>query len=326
VLALVAAAAGQRGLDGGKAATSAAATHAAAVHAGLPRSVVTAWAGDGRSGSALPASGTDAPVSLWCFGSFRLCVDGHPLDWSTIRPRARSLVRILAMHAGRPVHRDTLVAALWPDATASAATRSLHVALSSLRCFLDANVPAEGSRLLRRDGDAYLLALPADGYADVAAFRAALQATRGARTRSPDEHLEALRTAVAVYGGELLPEDGAAEWVVSERDALRRQAADAAATLAAAELTGRPAPDRAVAAAQRSVDIDPCHDIGWRLLITAHGRAGNLAAAERARREYADVLVSLGLDPAAAAMVDADAAQFGSGSPIRSGQRIPAPR
>jgi DNA-binding SARP family transcriptional activator len=334
VLALVAAAMGQRGRPDHRLAP----VHAAAVHAGLPRALVTAWAGGGQGGSALSVPGTDAPVSLWCFGSFRLCVDGQPLDWSTIRPRARALVRILAMNAGRPVHRDTLVAALWPEATPAAATRCLHVALSSLRCFLETNVPAVGSRLLRRDGDAYLLALPADGYADVATFRAALQATRGARTGCPDEYLEALRTAVTAYGGELLPEDGAAEWVVSERDALRRHAADAAATLAAAELTGRPTPARAVAAAQRSVDIDPCHDIGWRLLITAHRRAGNLAAAERARREYADVLVSLGLDPASADVVDvvevADAydaydahdSRARPDVPVRSGRRTPAPR
>jgi DNA-binding SARP family transcriptional activator len=137
--------------------------------------------------------------------------------------------------------------------------------------------------------------------------------------------MEALRTAVAAYGGELLPEDGAAEWVVSERDTLRRQAADAAATLATAELTGRPAPDRAVVAAQRSVDIDPCHDIGWRLLITAHHRSGNLAAAERARRGYADVLVSLGLDPGAARVVDADEAVAGTG-PRGAGPRITSGR
>ena len=52
--------------------------------------------------------------------------------------------------------------------------------------------------------------------------------------------------------------------------------------------------------AARCVEIDPLHDLGWRLLITAHERAGAPAAAERARRRYAEVLLSLGLDPAVA--------------------------
>jgi DNA-binding SARP family transcriptional activator len=264
---------------------------------------------------ASPTTQDNAQVGVWCFGSFRLCVDGQSLDWSAIRPRVRTLARNLAMHAGRPVHRDSLAAALWPEATAAAATRSLHVALSSLRGFLQASVPASGNRLLRRDGDAYLLAVPDDGYADVAVFRDALATARRTRTDSSPQYLHALRTAVAAYGGDLLPEDGLAEWVVHERDVLRHQAAGAAAELAAAELAGYGAFDRAVAAAERAVDIDPCHDSGWRLLIAAQHWAGNPAAAERARRRYAAVLLSLGVDPA---MADSPE--------ISSVRRIPAPR
>ncbi len=287
---------------------------AAAEQAGLPRSVVAGWVAGGAGEPQPAVAGAAAPVGVWCFGRFRLCLDGESLDWSAIRPRARMLFRILAMHASQPVHRDSLVAALWPKATAAAATRSLHVALSSLRGFLETSAPY-GNKLLRRDGDAYLLAVPADGYADVAAFREALAAARRARLDGGPQYLEALHTAITAYGGDLLPEDGAAEWVVHEREILRRQAADAAAELAAAELAGLPAPDRAVAAAQRAVDIDPCHDNGWRLLIAAQDRAGNLAAAERARREYGEVLASLGLDPALA-----------NAPEISSARRTPAPR
>lgn len=274
-----------------------AAAYAAAARAGIAADLVTAWAGAGLA-PGLAGAATDARLSLWCFGGFRLCLDGEPVDFSPIRPRVRTLVRILAMHAGRPVHRDTLIGALWPDTPLAQATRGLHVALSSLRGFLDEAVPDGGNRLLRRDGDAYRLALPPDGYADVAAFRDAIVAAR--RAGAGQHRLRALRTAVQAYGGELLPEDGPAEWVLTEREALRRQAADAAAALAETELAETaPGTDQihAAAAAQRCVDIDPCHDTGWRLLITAHRRAGHAAAAARARRAYAAVLTSLGIDP-----------------------------
>jgi len=197
------------------------------------------------------------------------------------------------MYAGRAVHRESLIDALWPDLPAGAATRNLHVTLSSLRTFLEPGTPRGQCGLLVRDGDAYGLALPEDGYSDVAEFTAALDRARRCRTDAdPAAMLEALGAAVAAYGGDLLPEDGPAEWVVREREMLRYRAAEAAAELATATLTaGETA--RAVAAAERCVQIDPYWDPGWRLLAEGYDRLGNRASAARARRQYADVLASL---------------------------------
>jgi DNA-binding SARP family transcriptional activator len=297
VLALAAAAAAA-----GASAERLAGTLAVAAQIGLPGELVMAWATGGRSeATGLLGPSTDARLSLWCFGGFRLCLDGQPVEWTGVRPQVRALMRVLALHAGRPVHRDTLIGALWPDAGKSQATHGLHVTLSTLRSFLDGVLPGGGGQLLRRDGDAYLIETGPDRYADVAAFRAAIEAARRTAGRPAEARLAALRVAVQTYSGELLPEDGAAEWVVHERAMMRQQAADAAAALAQAELTagGAGCCDRATAAAQRCVDVDPFHDNGWRLLITAHQRAGNLAAVARTRRDYATVLATLGVDPAA---------------------------
>jgi DNA-binding SARP family transcriptional activator len=315
--------------------------YAAALEAGLPRALVVGWTAGlaDEAGSVAAGRGADASIGVWCFGGFRLCVDGRAVDWSAIRPRARAVARILAMNAGRAVHRDRLVAALWPEVGPAAATRSLHVTLSSLRRFLETNLPvARSDRLLQRDGDAYLLAVPGDGYCDVAVFREAIEEARRVHAARDIAYLTALRVAVDTYSGDLLPEDGPAEWVVYERETLRQQAADAAAALAQAELDGVPGTEGlatpAVAIARRCVEIDPCHDLGWRLLIAAHRRAGNAAAAERARREYAQVLISLGLDPFSGAAPPPAGSQpqagsqppAGSGQPVSSGRRIPPPR
>lgn len=313
-----------------------------AAQAGLPPQLVASWtAGDpGRRSSSPPV---EARLTVHCFGRFRISIDGRELDWSPLRPRARSVARILAMYAGRAVHRDWLLDMLWPDADPTTATRSLHVSLSSLRRFFEENLPVDtGGRLLCREGDAYLLALPSDAYCDVAVFRQALERARRAGTGHTGGRLADLRTVLTAYGGELLPEDGPVEWVASEREKLRRQAADAAAELAEAELADpRSAPGRveeAVTLAVRCVEIDPCHDLGWRLLIEAHRRAGNLAAAERARREYVTVLVSLGLDPTEVAPSVPTPVPAGSRPasypgppapsepPVTSGRRIPLPR
>ncbi|MFD0823988.1 winged helix-turn-helix domain-containing protein, partial [Micromonospora zhanjiangensis] len=159
-----------------------------------------------------------APLTVRCFGGFLVCLHGEPLNWSPLRPRARAVARILALHAGRAVHRDRLLDALWPDTDPATATRTLHVALSSLRRFLDTRLPVgDGGTLLHRDGDAYLLALPPDAWCDVTEFRRAVQrAARRGDDRDPRTQAD-LRLAVAAYGGELLPEDGSAEWVLAER-------------------------------------------------------------------------------------------------------------
>jgi DNA-binding SARP family transcriptional activator len=288
-----------------------AAAYAIATDAGLPRSAVSLLAGEQTPGPGplgfrpAPAPGrsrgadlAEMSVRVRCFGGFHLQVDGVPLDLSAVRPRARAVLRLLALHAGAPVHRDVVIDAFWPDAPPAAATRSLHVALSSLRNLLETSLPAGRPPLLRRDGDAYLLAVPAAGYVDVVALRSAADEAHRARLRGdrPDQ-LAALRRAVDAYTGELLPEDGPAEWVVRARDELQQRAADSAAELAAGELAGGDAA-AAIAAAQRCLTIEPWHDRGWRTLIEAYAEHGDLAAAERARRDYAGVLASLGItDP-----------------------------
>ncbi len=234
------------------------------------------------------------PLVVRCLGGFSLEVAGRDLDWRLLRPRAATALRLLAMHAGLPVHRETLLAALWPDVPVAPATHNLQVAVSSLRSFLEPG-QARGSTLVVRQGDAYALVLPAGGSADVATFRNALRDAQQARAEHRAEALrDALRAAVAAYGGDLLPGDGPAEWVTAERERLRTQAAAAAAELAEAELAQARWED-AVAAAGRSLEIDRFLDASWRLLITACTRAGDAAAAERARRGYAEVLDDLGV-------------------------------
>lgn len=211
-----------------------------------------------------------------CFADFAIQLDGRPVDLSPLRRRARTLLRLLAMHAGRPVHREIAIEALWPQERAATARRGVHVAVSSLRGYLTAQT---GHPLVGRSDEAYRLDLPRDGACDVALFRAAVKA---------GHH----RAAVELYGGDLLPEDGPAEWVVQERSILRYQAASAAQRLAAAELD-RGDLTAAVEAATRSLEIDPYQDGAWRLLIEGNRRRGDQLGLAAARRRYQRALASL---------------------------------
>ncbi|BCJ56016.1 hypothetical protein Asp14428_74910 [Actinoplanes sp. NBRC 14428] len=229
----------------------------------------------------------------YCFGGFRVEDDGAERDLGAIRPRSRTLLRYLAASGGRAVHREEILSALWPGVTESAAVNSLHVAVSTLRTFLEPGVARGGSRYLTRSGATYRLDTGAPELSDVTAFVAALRAGRHAAADGRiAEASGLLRTALFHYAGDLLPEDRPAAWATADRDRYRAQAVGAAGLLADLEL-GAGHPVAAAAAARRALEIDDHDDASWRLLITAQQRAGDHAAAALTRQRYERVLRSL---------------------------------
>jgi DNA-binding SARP family transcriptional activator len=234
-------------------------------------------------------------LSIRCFGGFSIAIKGRPVDLTTIKPRVRAVLRLLAVHAGNPVHREVLQTAFWPDADAETGARNLHVAVSSLRSWLEPGVGRGGSSFLLREGDAYRLAIQADAEVDLVQFSKALAAARVARLRGGvDAVITHFQQALDLYAGELLPEDGPAEWAIEPRERFRAGALEAAQGLAELLLKqGDPA--AAANACATGLWVDRLHDPLWKLLIQARERAGDPGAASRARRDYARVLEELGL-------------------------------
>jgi DNA-binding SARP family transcriptional activator len=234
-------------------------------------------------------------VRIQCFGSFRMEVGGRPVDLSGVRPRARSVLRLLAMRAGQYVHREVLIEALWSDLPPAAATRNLQVTISALRGLLEPGSGRGKAQVLLRSGDAYGIALPPGAYGDTAAFGEALQRWQQMRRDgSFAAEVEAMRAALGAYGGELLPEEGPADWAVAARDEFRHQAVRVARALATAELTqGNVA--EAVRAAEQCIGLDPHDDDAWQVLLRAYARSATPAKAAEARRRYADMLAGLGV-------------------------------
>lgn len=238
-----------------------------------------------------------APVSVRCFGRFEISVLGVEPRLRQVRPRAREVLRLLAAHAGRPVHREELLETLWPDLDPVAATHNLHVAVSSLRTMLEPGVPRGASQLLVRQDDRYQLVLPPGSTCDLRSVDEAMAEAGQARAASErPRRLRALARAVSLYRGDVLPEDGPAEWVVPIRERYRLRVAEAAGQLAELHLELGD-PRSAADAAQRSLDIDAWRDASWRILLAAYTVAGDVAAAQRTRSAYADMLASLGVQP-----------------------------
>ena len=246
----------------------------------------------------LPASfvhKTAQLLTVKCFGHFSIEVGGEPVQLTEVKPKAREVLKILAINAGRPVHRDLLMEASWHDADSESATKGLHVVLSSLRRLLEQGTGRGSSRLILREGDAYRLAIPEAGECDVATFNTEL--AEGRRARANGDFRTAvtrLRGALDIYQGDLLPEVGPAEWVLELREYYVSAAAETAQLLATTLLEQDEAGE-AASVAERGLQIDRYRDGLWRLLIESLDHAGDRAAAARARHSYKAALEELGV-------------------------------
>ncbi|MGH2707177.1 MAG: bacterial transcriptional activator domain-containing protein, partial [Actinomycetota bacterium] len=111
--------------------------------------------------------------------------------------------------------------------------------------------------------------------------------------------VQSFERALEIYKGDLLPEDGTAEWVIAKRERYRSEATEAAQDLAKV-LLQRNEPVAAAAHCERGIHVDRYRDSLWRMLIEAHDLAGDAASAARARHRYLAVLGELGVPPAPA--------------------------
>jgi DNA-binding SARP family transcriptional activator len=242
---------------------------------------------------------TEKPVSagpvvhLQCFGRFSVTIDRHELDCSSVRPRARSALRLLAIHAGDTLHRDLMVDALWADQGFGSGHHSLHTAVSALRQLLEPGVGRGASSYVLRVGDGYQLALGPRCAVDVADFDRLRNEGRDAeRDGDVDAAKDALGHALSLYQGELLPEEGAAEWVIEPRDRRRLEAAAVAQALGDLLLETDDA-EAAVAVFESGLRADPYNDRLWRRFIATAEQVGDKMAAARAARDYQQVLSDL---------------------------------
>ena len=141
------------------------------------------------------AGAAPTPTALGTFGGLSLTVGGAPAVIDDLKPRWRSLLAYLALNVGSPVHRDTIVDALWPSSAEVSGRRSLQVAISALRSALEAGGVIDIR--LPRAGETYELELAAGvacDHRDVG-IRPALRPGRGPRRRPRHDRLAARRRA-----------------------------------------------------------------------------------------------------------------------------------
>lgn len=168
-----------------------------------------AHAAAGAPGSAPPRAHADARLHFVTLGRFAVERDGVAIEEGEFgRRKARSLLAVL-LCMRRAVHREELVDLLWPALTPERGLAALHSTVHVLRRTLDAGSPADRASVVHSDGIGYRVVLGPRVSWDVDLFMTAADRARGV---APDERIDALLNAEALYTGSLLPEWSFAPW------------------------------------------------------------------------------------------------------------------
>jgi DNA-binding SARP family transcriptional activator len=223
-----------------------------------------------------------AEVAIRALGEFAVLLAGVPVPTAAWQSRkARDLVKLLAARAGGPIGRQTLAAALWPDAEGGITGRRLAVLISTVRGVIDPDHRRPAGFFLTAD-EASVRLDTRNVALDTAAFTAA---ARSALAAPHDE--ERLEAVAALYTGELCVGDESARVALADlhREVLRRLAAGARPETAAGWYRRIVATDR----------YDEAAHLGLIGVLTAAGRHGE---ARRAYDDYATAMHEIDVEPA----------------------------
>ncbi|HEX4465974.1 MAG TPA: tetratricopeptide repeat protein [Solirubrobacteraceae bacterium] len=144
-------------------------------------------------------------VAIRLLGGFEAMRAGEAVAESSWRLRkGRELVKLLALAPHHRLHREQVTEFLWPESEPSAAANNLHQVLHAARRAL-------GSETITLRDEVLTL------YASVDVDDFERASVHARRERSPS----AYRSALTLYGGELLPENRYEDWAGPRREELQ---------------------------------------------------------------------------------------------------------
>jgi predicted ATPase/DNA-binding SARP family transcriptional activator/DNA-binding CsgD family transcriptional regulator len=240
-----------------------------------------------------PQASPEAPQALrvWLLDGFRVSVGLRTIEEGAWRRRkAAALVKLLALAPGHRLHREQVIALLWPDLGRRAAANNLRQALYAARKIIDSDQVA-ASRYLALQGEQIVLCPEGNLWVDVDAFEELAFSAR--RSREP----AAYEAAIDLYAGELLLEDRYEEWAQERRQELHETYLSLLLGLASAS-EERGDFGSGVEALRKVIAEDPTREEAHVGLMRLYALSGRKAAALRHYELLRETLFrELGIEP-----------------------------
>ncbi len=238
-------------------------------------------------------------LRVYTLGAFRVFRGRREVGadaWS--RRQALALFRFLVAQRGHPVHRESIIETLWPDADPEDGMRHLKVLIHSVRRTLEPESKSgTDSRFLVRDDESYMV--PADSvWVDADRFSHLVRhgAVRASQ-RDTDGALDAFAEAGKLYGGDYMEGETFAEWCAGERAVLRELFLSAMERTVALSLE-RGDYGTAIETCRRALVTDPTREALHRALMRSLWGAGRVHESIQQFQEIARVLEhDLGVEP-----------------------------
>jgi DNA-binding SARP family transcriptional activator len=217
-----------------------------------------------------------AGMRVRLLGRFDVEIDGAPLPAWRSR-RARQLFQYLLLNHGEDVSRHRLMGMFWPDHSEERAENNLSLTVMTLRRVLEQTAPGAGARVAFGAGSYHLDAH--ELWLDVDAFNAAIERGRGlAKAGDQAKAAEAYDTAIALYGGELLPGELYEEWTAGRRQRLQDRYVEALQHRAALGRLGGDS-ELSIRLLERVLEVDPALEAAHRQLILDYLQLGQRSRA-----------------------------------------------
>ncbi len=230
----------------------------------------------------------DSVLEVRCLGGFSVRLRQQSVAQEAFtRKKAISLLKILILNAGNPLHREALAERLWPGIDPGSAANRLHGVLHALRNAIEPFRQQRRWIYVCNIGELYHFNMESPHWIDVYEFRrhaaGAREAERRGRTADALREIEA---ALALYQGELFADDPYASWCELERAELQHRYVDLTAQAAALwEKAGQP--ERGIDWLRRGLLADPLREDLHQILIR---KLLDLGRRNDARQQYLECL------------------------------------
>ena len=219
-------------------------------------------------------------LSAYAFGNLRVEMNGREVTDLEWRSEKSKEMFFFFLCNRRPLRKEEIVTALWPDLPEEKTTSLFHSNLYRLR-------QALYPECIAKESGRYILDPQGSFWFDGDEFQEALKQAEGLPPES-DEAVAAMEKALARYTG-AFGQEFYTEWVETMRWQLEEQHMRLLTTLAAA-YTERGEYTRSADLCQQTLSADEYNEAAWYRLMSNYILADQMEAAAFCYRKYVDIV------------------------------------